>query len=101
MKKLLLLGAILLLFLSCTDAGRAKFGGYGEDFKIEILSSNTGEVIRTYYSSGKVNSEANSDGYFFMDSNTGELTEIAGGVVIITPYDRSNIKVTIKPYKSE
>ena len=65
MKKLLLLGAILLLFLSCTDAGRAKFGGFGDDFKIEILSSNTGEVIKTYYSSGKVLSEGQSDGYFF------------------------------------
>lgn len=96
MKKLLLLGAILLLFLSCTDAGRAKFGGYGEDFKIEILSSNTGEVIRTYYSSGKVNSEANSDGYFFMDSATGELTEISGGIIVITPYDKSNVRITIK-----
>ena len=95
MKKLLLLGAILLLFLSCTDAGRAKFGGYGDDFKVEILSSNTGEVIRTYYSSGKVNSESNSDGYFFMDSETGKLTEIAGGIVIITPYNRSERKVTI------
>ena len=95
MKKLLLLGAILLLFLSCTDAGRAKFGGYGDDFKIEILSSNTGEVLRTYYSSGKVNSEANSDGYFFMDSSTGELTEISGGVVIITPYDRSERNLII------
>lgn len=96
MKKLLLLGAILLLFLSCTDAGRAKFGGYGEDFKIEILSSNTGEVIRTYYSSGKVNSEANSDGYFFMNSATGELTEISGGIIVITPYDKSNVRITIK-----
>ena len=95
MKKLLLLGAILLLFLSCTDAGRAKFGGYGEDFKIEILSSNTGEVIKTYYSSGKVLSEGQSDGYFFMDSATGELTEISGGVVVITPYNRSERKVTI------
>ena len=95
MKKLLLLGAILLLFLSCTDAGRAKFGGYGDDFKVEILSSNTGKVIRTYYSSGKVNSEATSDGYFFMDSSTGELTEIAGGIIVITPYNRSERKVTI------
>lgn len=95
MKKLLLLGAILLLFLSCTDAGRAKFGGYGDDFKIEILSSNTGEVVKTYYSSGKVLSEGNSDGYFFMDSATGELTEVAGGIIVITPYNRSERNLTI------
>lgn len=94
MKKLFLLVSILLLF-SCTDAGRAKFGGYGDDFKIEVLSSNTGEVIKTYYSSGKVLSEGQSDGYFFMDSATGELTEISGGIVVITPYDKSERKVTI------
>lgn len=36
-----------------------------------------------------------------MDSSTGELTEISGGVVIITPYNRSERKVIIdsKPYE--
>ena len=95
MKKIILLVILLITLSACTDAGRAKFGGYGDNFKIEILSSNTGEVIKTYYSSGKVLSEGQSDGYFFMNSETGELTEISGGVVVITPYDRSERKVTI------
>lgn len=100
MKKLFLLASILLLF-SCTDAQQAKIGGLGDQFKIEILSSNTGEVIKTYYSTGKVLSEGGSDGYYFMDSNTGELTEISGGILIITPYNKSERKVTIdsKPYE--
>lgn len=84
MKKGILL-LILISLASCTDARRAKLGGYGEDFKVEMLSSATGQVIKTYHSSGKVSSEGQSDGYFFMDKETGELTEIAGGIIVITP----------------
>ena len=101
MKKLFLLAILVIALVSCTDATRAKIGGYGENFKIEILSSNTGQVIKTYHSSGKVESEETSDGYYFMDSNTGELTEISGGILIIAPYDKSERRVTIdsKPYE--
>jgi len=74
--------------------------GYGDDFKIEILSSATGQLIKEYHSSGKVNSEGQSDGYFFMNKENGELTEIAGGIIIITPekYIEKETKIINEPY---
>ena len=43
MKKILSLLVLILIFSSCTDANRAKLYGYGKDFKIEMLSSATGQ----------------------------------------------------------
>lgn len=73
---------VLLSVVGCTDGQIAKFKGLNEQFKIELLSVTTGEVIRTWVSTGKVSSEASSDGYFFMDKNTGKLTEVSGCIVI-------------------
>lgn len=73
----------LLLTLSlaaCTDASRAKLGGYGSPHRVEIVSG--GRVVRSYLSSGKVQSETQSDGYYFNDARTGELIEVAGPVII-------------------
>lgn len=70
----------LTLSMSCTDAGRAKIGGYGDKFKIEMYSG--GQKVREWTSSGKVLSEEHSDGYYFNDTVTGKLTEISGDVVI-------------------
>ena len=77
----LALAAITLLPLaSCTDAQQAKFGGYGQTFKIEVLSG--GQIVRTYKSTGKVLSEENSDGYYFTDAATKKLVEVSGDVII-------------------
>ena len=99
MKKIFLLVILVIALVSCTDAETARWGGYGQDFKIEMLSSATGQVIKTYHSSGKVSSEANSDGYYFMDRETNKLTEIAGGIIIITPesYENAMREVSVEP----
>ena len=68
MKKLLLLSFLILFFSACTDAKKAKFGGFGSKFQIEMLNCD-GSVARTWISSGKVSSEQNSDGYYFMEEN--------------------------------
>lgn len=84
MKKVKILLAVLVLGLtagSCTDATQAKIGGYGDQFKVEMINCD-GTIAREYISSGKVQSEADSDGYFFMDANTGKLIEITGRIVI-------------------
>ncbi len=80
--------AILALFLinvgliGCTAAERDKLGSYvsGEDFRVEVMGCNG--PLRVYQSEGKVESESSSDGYFFIDKATGELTEVSGTVVI-------------------
>jgi hypothetical protein len=87
-KQRLIKGLMAALFLavvmgstSCTDAERAKLGGYGDEFKVEMLNCD-GTVARTWISSGKVQSEANSDGYYFNDKATGKLIEVTGRLVI-------------------
>lgn len=70
----------LFALASCTDATRAKIGGYGDEFKVEMYSG--GKLVRTWTSSGKVQSEQRSDGYYFNDKATGKLVEVSGDVVI-------------------
>ena len=82
MKKLLIILFAVTINLSCTDAEMAKIGGYGDQFKIELVSCSTGEVLRVWTSSGKVLSESNSDGYYFNDAATGVLTEVTGTIII-------------------
>lgn len=77
---LLLLLAFASLLTSCTDAEKAHMGGYGNTFKVEVVSG--GQIIRTYTSTGKVLSSKGSDGYYFNDQATGKLTEVSGDVII-------------------
>jgi hypothetical protein len=89
MKKLMMIkGLMAALFLavvmgstSCTDAEKAKWGGLGDEFKVEMINCD-GTVARTWVSSGKVLSESSSDGYYFMDKETGKLIEVTGRLVI-------------------
>jgi len=79
-----ILAASCLLLSSCTDAERARMGGFGTKFKVEMYSG--GSKVREWTSTGKVLSEKGSDGYFFNDQQSGKLVEISGDVVI-TPLD--------------
>jgi len=80
MKKFIFaLVAISAILASCTDAKQAKLLGYGSTFTVKVLGPDT---IITYQSSGKVSSEANSDGYYFNDAKTGKLVEVSGTVIV-------------------
>ena len=81
-KRFILAVSVIMLTLgACTDAGRAKIGGLGDEFKVEMINCD-GSVARSWISSGKVLSEEGSDGYFFMDKETGKLIEVTGRIVI-------------------
>jgi hypothetical protein len=73
------IGLLALLAIGCTDAERAKLTGFGDKFTIKVVSCDT---IITYHSSGKVQSESGSDGYYFNDATTGKLIEVSGTVII-------------------
>jgi len=78
--------AVILFFIiisttSCTDAERAKIGGNGSEFKVEMINCD-GTVGKSWISSGKVQSEANSDGYYFKDKKTNKLIEVTGRLII-------------------
>jgi hypothetical protein len=81
MKNLFTALLLILLATACTDAEMAKLGGYGDEFKVELLNCD-GTVARTWISSGKVQSEERSDGYFFNDKQTGKLIEVTGTLII-------------------
>lgn len=82
-RKFLFLAVVVCtaLFSSCVDASRAKIFGLGDKFKIELVNCD-GSVTHSWVSTGKVKSEANSDGYYFMDEKTNKLVEVCGTIVI-------------------
>ena len=82
MRTLKLLAIVLTLNLvSCTDAAQAKMGGYGDEFKIDMINCD-GSTGKSWISTGKVLSEKDSDGYYFLDKETGKLIEVTGRLVI-------------------
>ena len=81
MKKLLFISFILFFAFSCSDAQKARREGRGSEFRIEMLNCD-GAVARSWISTGKVRSEQNSDGYYFMDKATGLLVEVTGNIII-------------------
>ena len=81
MKRLLFISLTILFCFSCSDAQKAKKFGRGSEFRIEMLNCD-GAVARSWISTGKVRSEQNSDGYYFMDKATGLLVEVTGSIII-------------------
>jgi hypothetical protein len=76
----ILLTLALYLFTGCTSADRAKVFAYGSHHKITLYSG--GIAVRTWHSSGAINNEEHSDGYYFMDDSTGKLIRVSGQIVI-------------------
>lgn len=77
----ILFAIVSMSAFSCTDAYKAKLGGLGDEFKIELVNCD-GTVTRQWISTGKVSTEQNSDGYYFMDKKTGKLIEVSGTLII-------------------
>lgn len=80
MKKLLLLGAAALALVGCTNAEVAHYKALGHDAHITCYSG--GRLIYDGWSSGKLRNSAGSDGWEFMDRQTGELTQASGDCVV-------------------
>lgn len=80
MKKLIYIIPLIAL-MACTDAKCSKVTGYGNQFKIDLINCD-GTISKSWTSTGKVQSEANSDGYYFTDKATGKLIEVTGRLVI-------------------
>ena len=81
MKQTLVLAVVALsmMMTSCTDAEKSKLGGYGDKFTVKVIGPDT---VITYHSTGKVESESHSDGYYFTNAATGKLIEVSGNVII-------------------
>ena len=70
----------LVAVTSCTDTRKAKLGGYGKQFTVEVVSAGT--ILRTYTSTDKVLFEGRSESYYFTDAATGKLVEVRGDCII-------------------
>lgn len=73
MKKLLLFITILGC-VGCTDAIVGKIKSYGASAKVRCWSG--GQIILDEVSSGKISSEKNSNGYYFVSKKTNEMIEV-------------------------
>lgn len=81
MKKLiaLIVGASVLL-TGCTDAWKGKIKALGNHAHVVCYSGNT--KIYDGKSTGKVKSEANSDGYYFIPVGSALPIEVSGNCII-------------------
>ena len=71
---------IILALLACTDAQIAARKALGEAGHITCYSG--GQVIYDGDSTGKILTEEQSDGWFFMDSKTQRLVRVSGDCLI-------------------
>lgn len=70
----------LLGLIACSDASLAKIGGNGARHKVTLYSG--GQPVAQWISTGRVQNEEKSDGFYFNDEKTGHLIRVAGSVVI-------------------
>jgi len=78
MKKFLLI--CVLGTVGCTDATFSKVTSYNTTFKISLFSG--GQLVREYHSTGRVESEEHTDGWFFVNKETGKLVRVSGTISI-------------------
>lgn len=69
--------------IGCTSAAQSQWGALGSNQRVTLYSG--GQAVRVWTSNGKVMSETDSDGYYFMDGATGKLVRVTGDVVVETP----------------
>ena len=72
--------AIILASTGCTGASMAKLESLGSKHKITLYSG--GVAVRTWHSTGYIQNEEHSDGYYFKDDSTGKLVRVSGQIVI-------------------
>jgi hypothetical protein len=67
----------------CSDATKAAWGNLGEEAKIKVYSG--GKLIYEGVTTGKIENESGSDGYYFNDKcvpGSNKLVEVSGDVII-------------------
>ena len=79
---LVIIGALSLGACSSAQTGMSRMGANFSNRSADITCYSGGEAIFTGRSKGKVSSEAQSDGYTFLDNDTGKLLEVSGACII-------------------
>ncbi len=76
----ILIISLVVLLSACTDAKVGKFKSLGASGHVKCYSGDT--VIYDGYSTGKISSSQESDGYYFIDKATNAMVEVSGNCVI-------------------
>ena len=79
MKKFIAI-ALLCSTLGCADAQISRFTAIGQPHKVTVWSG--GQPAKVWYSTGKVLTEKESDGWYFTDKETGKLVRVSGTVSV-------------------
>lgn len=79
MKRILLLIATVSL-IGCSDANLSAFSANGSKHRIALFSGGT--KVGEWVSSGRIENQEHSDGFYFKDSETKKLVSISGTVII-------------------
>lgn len=78
MNKITIIGALFATaaLSACTDAYKAKLGAYGDSARVICFSGG----VKTFddFSTGKINNEEHSDGYYFVAKSTNRLVHVSG-----------------------
>ena len=80
MKKLVV---FVIILVGCSNARMAKIQAWGKKHHVTCYSG--GVVIYDGDTSGKIENEMHSDGYYFQDDKTGKLVGVSGNCVITVP----------------
>lgn len=71
---------IAAIFAGCTDAEYALRASLNNKFRVTLY--NGGQPVRSWESTGKVETERGSDGWYFMDAATRKLVRVSGDIVV-------------------
>jgi hypothetical protein len=71
---------VVIFGIGCTDAKMKQMTSYGSSAFIKCYSG--GQIIYSGESTGKVQTEEQSDGWYFEDSKTGKLVRVSGDCLI-------------------
>ena len=70
----------LVIFSGCMRAEMARISAIGSDHKILVYSG--GNLVKEFHSVGKVLTEQDSDGWYFLNKETNKLTRVSGTVIV-------------------
>ena len=72
--------ASLMAISGCSDAEVSRNTSLGHEFNVTLYSG--GRAVKAWHSTGKVETEEKSDGWFFRDKATGKLVRVSGNVTV-------------------
>lgn len=71
---------IFLLLCGCSNANWAAVGAWGK--RHDVICYSGGVIIYEGYTTGKIENESHSDGYYFQDAKTDKFVTVSGNCVI-------------------